>query len=132
MATKIFVNLPVKDLEASKKFYVAMGGTINPKFTDATAACIVFSDTVYAMLLTYPKFKEFTKKEIVDATKSTEVLNALAFDTRAEVDRVANAAEANGGTRARPPEDHGFMYTRPIQDPDGHVWEAFWMDPSQV
>ncbi len=132
MAKQIFVNLPVKNLEKSKDFYSNIGFTLNPKFSDETAACMVISDEIYTMLLTHPKFKEFTPKEIPDANKTSEVLNALSVDNRAEVDRLVDKALQNGGTEARPAEDLGFMYVRSFNDPDGHIWEFFWMDPQAM
>jgi uncharacterized protein len=130
-ATKIFVNLPVKDLERSKAFFGKLGYTFNPKFTDATATCMVISDTIHAMLLTEKRFKDFTPKgkTVADATKTTEVLVALSMDSRERVDAFMNTAIAAGATEAREPEDHGFMYGRSFNDPDGHIWEMFWMDP---
>ena len=132
MATKIFVNLPVKDLNRSVEFWKSMGYRFNPKFTDETAACLVISDDIYSMLLTHSKFREFTpmEKEITDANQSTEVLTALSFDSREEVDRMMDRALKAGGSEARPAEDHGFMYGRSFNDPDGHIWELFWMDPA--
>ena len=126
MATKIFVNLPVKDLPRSMAFFAALGFTFNKQFTDDTAACMVISDDIYAMLLTHAKFREFTRKEIADATKVTEVLTCLSADSKAD------AALAAGGTEAREPMDYGVMYGRSFQDPDGHIWEVIWMDPSHV
>lgn len=128
MDTKIFVNLPVADLGASIAFFEALGFKANPQFTDETAACIVISDDIHAMLLTHPKFAEFTKKPIADATKTTEVLTCLSVPSREEVDRLADAALAAGGTPANEPMDLGFMFGRSFQDPDGHVWEIIWMD----
>src|SRR5262245_49984957 len=127
MTTKIFVNLPVKDLKGSIAFFEKLGFRINPQFTDDTAACVVISEDIYAMLLTHAKFKEFTKKEIVDASKSTEVLTALSTDAKANVDELGPAA-----MQAREPMDFGFMYGRSSNDLDGHIWEVFWMDPSHI
>jgi uncharacterized protein len=132
MATKIFVNLPVKDLDQSMAFYRKLGYSFNPQFTDATAACMVISEDIYAMLLTHPKFKEFTPKPIADATKSTEVLVALSCDDRAQVDDIVRKAVAGGGRTYSEPKDYGFMYAHGYQDLDGHIWEVFWMDPSHV
>lgn len=132
MPTKIFVNLPVKDLERSMTFFKALGYTFNPQFTDDTAACMVISEDIYAMLLTHEKFRIFTKKEIADANRTTEVLTALSMDSRETVDALMDKALAAGATEARPPEDLGFMYGRAFNDPDGHIWEIFWMDPAQI
>jgi uncharacterized protein len=132
MATKIFVNLAVKDLERSKEFFKQLGFTFNPQFTDETAACMVIADDIYAMLLTHPKFKEFTKKEVADAHKTTEVLTCLSFDSKEKVNEVVDGAIAAGGTEAREPQDYGFMYGRSFNDLDGHIWEIIWMDPSHI
>jgi predicted lactoylglutathione lyase len=132
MSTKIFVNLPVKDLKRSMGFFEKLGFRHNPQFTDETAACIVISEDIYAMLLTHAKFKDFTKKEIVDATKATEVLTCLSRDSRAQVDELVDAALKAGGTKSGEPMDFGFMYGRSFNDPDGHIWEIVWMDPAHV
>lgn len=130
MATKIFVNLPVKDLKRSVDFFTKLGFTFNQKFTDETATCMIISDDIYAMLLIHDKFKEFTPKAIADAHATTEVLTCLAYDDRAKVDEMVNKAIAAGGSEARDPLDHGFMFTRSFNDLDGHIWEIFWMDPA--
>ena len=132
MPDKIFVNLPVKDLNASRQFYTALGFSVNEDFCDETAVSIVISENIHVMLLTYNKFKQFTSKEISDATKTTEVLNALSADSRDEVDAMVNAALNAGSKEASPTQDFGFMYGRSFQDPDGHIWEVFWMDTSQL
>ncbi|MFH8927464.1 VOC family protein [Streptomyces pristinaespiralis] len=128
MAQMIFVNLPVKDLEASKAFWGKLGYSFNPQFTDESAACLVFSDTVFAMLLTEARFKDFTKKDIADAATSTEVILALSADSREKVDELVDAALAAGGAPSNDPQDYGFMYGRSFQDPDHHLWEVIWMD----
>lgn len=130
MKNQIFVNLPVKDLAISRNFYTSLGFEINEQFSDPSGSCVVISDTIFVMLLTYEKFKQFTAKTIADATKSVQVLNALSMANRHQVDEMAVAALTNGGTEARPAEDLGFMYTRAINDPDGHIWEIFYMDMS--
>ena len=132
MNRKIFVNLPVKQLDKSMAFFKALGFTNNPQFTDETAACIVISDDIYAMLLTETKFKTFTPKAVADAKKSTEVMTALSADSKEEVNRLADAALKAGATEARPPMDYGFMYGRSFNDLDGHIWEIIWMDPAAV
>ena len=129
MPQMIFVNLPVKDLDRSKAFYEAIGFTNNPDFTDDTAACMVLSDTIYVMLLTYEKWRSFTAKAIPDARKTAQVMNAISRDSRQEVDAIIQAAAAGGGSPdCNPVQEHGFMYGRDFEDPDGHFWEAFWMD----
>lgn len=132
MATKIFVNLPVKDLQRSRDFFGALGYSFNAQFSDENAACLVISEDIYAMLLVEPFFKNFTKKEIADATKTTECLVALGVESRAEVDRLAEAALAGGGSAANDTMDEGPMYGRSFQDPDGHIWEIVHMDPAVV
>ncbi|MEK7256523.1 MAG: VOC family protein [Bacteroidota bacterium] len=132
MATKIFVNLPVQDLNKSMDFFKQLGYSFNPQFSDETAACMVISEDIYAMLLTHPKFKLFTKKEISDATKTTEVLVALSFESKVAVDEIMEKALRAGGKEARETEDLGFMYGRAFDDLDGHTWEVFWMNPDAV
>lgn len=132
MSTKIFVNLPVKDLARSMEFFKKVGYEFNAQFTDETAACMVISDDIYAMLLTEAKFKTFTPKQICDAKKSTEVLIALSCENREKVDELVAKALAAGGSSYKEPKDHGFMYEHGFEDPDGHIWELFYMDPSAI
>ncbi|MFY0666294.1 MAG: lactoylglutathione lyase [Natronospirillum sp.] len=124
----IFVNLPVADLSASMSFYQSLGFENNPQFTDETAACMVWSDTINVMLLTHDKWRTFTTRPI-PPTSSSEVLLALSCDSREHVENMANSAAANGGIAdINPAQDHGFMFSRSLADPDGHVWEPVWMD----
>ena len=132
MATKIFVNLPVKDLNRSMEFFTKLGFQFNPQFTDETAACMIVSEDIYVMLLTRVKFKEFTPKEICDATKSTEVLLCLSRETRDAVNDMISKAVAAGGTAYAEPKDYGFMYQHGFQDLDSHIWELIYMEPSVV
>lgn len=132
MISNIFINLPVKDLEKSKKFFEAIGGTINQQFTDETASSVVLGGNIFCMLLTHAKFKEFCPKEIVDARKSAEVLIALGVDSKEEVSRIVDAAIKAGGKETRPPADYGFMQQRVFEDLDGHHWEVIYMDPAHV
>ena len=132
MVTKIFVNLPVSDLQKSMAFFKQVGFAVNPQFTDETAACMVISEPIYAMLLTHDKFAEFTKKPIADAHHTTEVLTALAVESKETVNDVVDKALNAGASPARDPQDHGFMYERSFEDLDGHIWEIFWMDPEAV
>lgn len=132
MATKIFVNLPVKDLPKAMSFFSKLGFDFNSQFTDDTAACLVVSEDIYVMLLTYPKFKEFTPKAICDATKSTEVLVCLSCDNRSKVDELVSKAVAAGGSTYSESKDYGFMYQHGFQDVDGHIWELIYMDPGAV
>ncbi|MGW7527431.1 VOC family protein [Streptomyces sp. NPDC054783] len=128
----IFVNLPVNDLDASKKFFTELGYTINPQFSDEKAASVVISDTIVAMLLTKPFYATFTEKEIADATKSSEVLVALSAESREKVDELVDKALASGATPSGHTQDLGFMYGRAFDDLDGHTWEVIWMDPAAV
>ncbi|NVJ24419.1 MULTISPECIES: VOC family protein [Myxococcus] len=132
MGTKIFVNLPVESLERSVGFFTKLGYTFNPQFTDANATCMVINEHIYAMLLVKPFFKSFIKKEISDATKSTEVIIALTVDSRAAVDALMEKALAAGAKESKEKMDQGFMYQRSFEDLDGHQWESFWMDPAAV
>jgi uncharacterized protein len=132
MSRMIFVNLPVTDLAASMAFYKAIGFENNPHFTDDTAACMVCSEAINVMLLTHAKWRTFTSRPIPPAT-SSEVMLALSCDSREAVDAMNKAAGANGGTAdINPAQDLGFMYNRNLADPDGHVWEAMWMDPAAI
>ncbi|HSB84426.1 MAG TPA: VOC family protein [Nitrosarchaeum sp.] len=132
MGTKVFINLPVKDLNKSKEFFAKLGFTFNPQFTDKNAACMVISEENYAMLLVESFFKTFTKKEIVNAKTGTEVLVALSAESKAKVDEMLTKALAAGAKETREPQDHGFMYGRSLEDLDGHIWEIFWMDPKAI
>jgi uncharacterized protein len=125
----IFVNLPVADLPSARTFYEALGFTHNPQFSDDAGACMVLSETIYVMLLTHAKWSTFTTRPICPAG-SSEVSLALTVDSKDEVNRLVDAGAKAGGTAdVNPPEDHGFMFQRTIADPDGHIWEPFWMDP---
>ena len=128
MPKLIFVNLPVADLPSAKAFYEAIGATNNPMFTDETAACMVFSETIHVMLLTHAKFAQFTPKRIADAKETSEVLICVSADSREEVDDITERALAAGGREPREKQDHGFMYGRSFEDLDGHIWEPMWMD----
>ncbi|TFZ05234.1 glyoxalase/bleomycin resistance/extradiol dioxygenase family protein [Ramlibacter henchirensis] len=130
MARKIFVNLPVRDLERSKAFFAALGFSFNPQFTNDKGACMVVSEDIYAMLLVEPFFQTFTKKPVANARETTEVLVCLSCDSREEVDDLVRKALAGGGAAPNAPQDHGFMYAHGFEDPDGHVWELVWMNPS--
>ncbi len=132
MTKMIFVNLPVTDLPRSKAFYDALGFTNNPQFSDDTAACMVWSETINVMLLTHAKWRSFTRRSI-PAADSSEVMLAVSCDSRKDVDQMNEAAAKHGGTAdINPKQDLGFMYNRNLADPDGHVWEAMWMDPSAM
>jgi predicted lactoylglutathione lyase len=127
---KIFVNLPVKDLDKSVRFFTALGFEFDPKFTDENATCMIVNDEAFVMLLVERFFKSFTKKEVADSVTHTEAILALSAESRAQVDELAEKALAAGGEPANEPMDEGFMYGRSFQDLDGHLWEVFHMDPS--
>jgi uncharacterized protein len=129
MAKLIFVNLPVSDLARASAFYQAIGAVKNEQFSDHTASCMVFSDTIHAMLLTHDKYRQFTSKKIADAKTTSEVLICISADSRAEVDGLIRKAKTAGGALdPTPQQDFGFMYGRSFEDPDGHIWEVMWMD----
>ncbi|KAA9154206.1 hypothetical protein FPZ12_032765 [Amycolatopsis acidicola] len=132
MPTNIFVNLAVADLPKSIEFFTRLGYSFNPQFTDENAGCLVISDTIYAMLLTKPFFRNFTKKEIADSATTAEAIIALSTDSRAEVDALVDKALAAGGTEPGEPSDMGFMYSRAFEDLDGHIFEVLYMDPAHV
>ncbi|MEW6583505.1 MAG: VOC family protein [Actinomycetota bacterium] len=127
---KIFVNLAVADLAASVEFFTRLGFTFDPRFTDETATCMIVSEEAFVMLLVRDRFADFTSKGICDSTAQTEAILAVSAGSRAEVDELVDAALANGGSPANEPMDHGWMYGRSFDDPDGHLWEVFWMDPA--
>jgi uncharacterized protein len=132
MTRQIFVNLPVKDLNKSIEFFTKLGFTFNPQFTDENATCMIVGENIFAMLLVEKYFKTFTPKEVCDTTKYAEVLVALSFESRAEVDEIVAKAIAAGGTIYKEPIDMGFMYQHGFQDLDGHIWEIFFMDESAI
>ena len=124
----IFVNLPVQDLNASKAFFAALGYSFNPTFTNADAACMVISESIYVMLLPQPFFRQFTNKSIAAAHQQTEVITCLSADSRKAVDVMVDKALAAGASEPQPARDYGFMYQRGFQDLDGHLWEIAHMD----
>jgi uncharacterized protein len=127
----LFVNLPVTDLETSVDFFTKLGFSFDPRFTDETATQMIVSEHAFVMLLVENRFKDFTKKELTDATTHTEVIMALSAESREGVDELADKALEAGGSRANEPLEMGdFMYSRSFQDPDGHLWEVVWMDPA--
>jgi len=130
MATKIFVNLPVRNLKNSVDFFTKLGFTFDPKFTDETGTCMVIAEDIFVMLLTEAKFKTFTPKQICDATKSTEVLVCLSTESREAVNEMVQKAVSAGGKTYNQPQDHGFMYGHGFQDLDGHIWELIYMRPA--
>ncbi len=132
MGSKVFMNLPVKDLKRAMAFYESLGWKHNPQFTDETAASIVISDEIYVMLLTHEKFSQFTDKKIADASKTAQMLIALSVDTKEDVHKVVDAAVKAGAAEPRPLTDYGFMIYRTFEDLDGHTWEILFMDPAHV
>ncbi len=132
MANQIFVNLPVQDLDRSVRFFRSLGYAFDPRFTNENGTCLVLGESLFAMLLLPSFFETFTAKPTSDARKSSEVIVALQVESRGEVDRIVDAALAAGATSLREPQDHGFMYLRSFEDPDGHLWEHFWMDASKM
>ena len=132
MARMIFPNLAVEDLERSVGFFTKLGFTFNPQFTDDKATCMVINESASVMLLVRERFSDFTTKRIVDSHEAVEVMIALTADSRDEVDQLVASALAAGGAPANDPQDLGFMYSRSFDDPDGHTWEIFWMDPTHM
>jgi len=127
MPSQLFVNLPVKDLQRSIAFFTALGFRFDPRYTNDSATCLILGEGQFAMLLVEPFFQSFTDKPVADATQTTEVLVALSVASRAEVERLCQAAFAAGGRRYRDVQDHDFMFGWGFEDPDGHIWELFWM-----
>jgi predicted lactoylglutathione lyase len=132
VASQIFVNLPVRDLKRSVDFFTGLGFSFDPRFTDQNATCMIVGENMYAMLLVEKFFGGFTVKPVADAFKGSEVLVALSVDSRAKVDEICDRALASGGSANKGPQDHGWMYGRSFQDPDGHIWEVLFMDMSQL
>ena len=131
MTRMIFVNLPVTDLQRSRAFLEALGAVNEPRFTDETAACMTFSDTIHVMILTHDKFRQFTPRPIGDGNAASEVLICLSAESRESVDTAVERAAASGGTAdPSPKQDYGVMYGRSVADPDGHIFEIMWMDPA--
>ena len=129
MARQLFVNLPVKDLDKTVEFFTALGFSFNPDFTDENATCMIINDDAFVMLLVENYFKTFTSKPIADAS-TTEAILSFSVGSREAVDELVRTALTAGGTPSEEAQDYGFMYTHSFQDPDGHLWEVFWMDPA--
>ncbi|MGB3327350.1 MAG: VOC family protein [Thermomicrobiales bacterium] len=128
----IFPNLPVKDIAASTAFYEALGFTKNAQFSDERTSSMVVSEAIVIMLLEESRWKEFTTKTIPDAKTTSEIMLALSADSKEEVDDLYTKGLAAGGSEGNPPQDHGFMVSKSLQDPDGHILEFVWMDPAAV
>lgn len=129
---KLFVNIPVSDLQRSITFFEKLGFAFNTQFTDASATCMLVGEDAYFMLLDRERFASFSKRPPGDPQKATAAYFALSVGSRAEVDEMVKKAIAAGGSHAMEPQDHGFMYGWSFYDPDGHHWEVFWMDPAAV
>jgi hypothetical protein len=129
---KIFVNLAVKDLGTAVEFFTRLGFSFDPRYTDEQATCMIISDEAFVMLLVEDRFKDFTKKELADPATHTEAILALSAESREEVDKLVQKALEAGGRPANDPQDETFMYGWSFQDPDGHLWEVFWMDPGAL
>lgn len=132
MSKKIFISLPVADLATSTAFYKALGFEPNPQSSDADASSLQWSAAIHLMLLSHAKWRTFTQRPF-PAAGSAGLMLSLSLDSRAEVDAMQAAAAAHGGrSDANPPEDHGFMFSRDLADPDGNLWATFWMDPAAM
>ena len=132
MKTKIFVNLPIKDLNKSVAFFTKVGFSFNPQFTDENATCMIIGEDIFIMLLVEKFFKSFTKKDICDTSKNTEAIVALSVESREKVDQMMEKAIEAGGSEPREKQDHDWMYGRSFEDPDGHLWEVFFMEESAI
>ena len=130
MATQVFINFPVKDLNRSIEFFTKLGYTFNPQFTNEQATCMIVSDTIFVMLLVEPFFQSFTKKAIVDTSKAVEVSICLSAESKDAVNEIVDKAVAAGATIPDPANDHGWMYQHSFDDLDGHHWEYAWMNPA--
>jgi predicted lactoylglutathione lyase len=132
LITQIFVNLPVKDLKKSVEFFTRLGFEFNPQFTDENATCMIVNKDIFIMLLVEKFFKTFTKKQISDTTRDTEVIIALSAESREKVDQLIDKVIEAGGAEPRNPQDHGWMYGRSFEDIDGHLWEVIYMDKNAL
>lgn len=131
-ARKLFVNIPVNDLQKAIVFFETLGFAFNTQFTDATATCMLVGTDAYFMLMVKDRFAGFSKKPSGDSLQETNAIFAITVDSREEVDELYAKALAAGGSKAADPQDHGFMYVQSFYDLDGHHWELFWMDPSAI
>jgi uncharacterized protein len=132
MAPKIFVNLSVKDLNKTIGFFTKLGFRFNPQFTDENATCMIVGEDIFVMLLIEKFFKTFTKKEICDTKKNTEVIIALSVESKEKVDQMINNAIESGGIESREKQDYGWMYGRSFEDNNGHIWEIIYMDENVI
>lgn len=129
MSTEVFVNIATGDLERSKAFYTALGCAINPDFTDDNAACVVWSEQIYFMVLHRDYFATFTEKTVADARTTAQAIIALSRESRDDVNATVDAGLAAGGSEPKEPQDYGFMFSRTLEDPDGNILEFLYMDP---
>ena len=133
MPKMLFLNLPVRNLKASTAFYEALGAKVNPQFSDDQTRSMVLSETIIVMLLSHERYRTFTKRKIGDARQDSQALIAISIDKRDEVDAIVKrTTAAKGKADPNPPQDHGFMYSRSVEDPDGYVWELVWMNPDAM
>jgi uncharacterized protein len=132
LKTKIFVNLSIMDLNKSVAFFTKLGFSFNPQFTDENATCMIIGEDIFIMLLVEKFFKTFTKKDVCDTSKNTEVIVALSVESREKVDQMIEKAIEAGGSEPREKQDHGWMYGRSFEDIDGHLWEVFFMEESAI
>lgn len=132
MASQVFINLPVQDVNKSMEFYTKMGFTNNPQFSDESGKCMVWSEHIYVMLLSHDKFKNFTSKPIADTRNNIAGLFALSVDGVDQLNEIVNNAIAAGGKEPTEMKDYGFMQQRNVEDFDGHTWEVFFMDMSKL
>jgi predicted lactoylglutathione lyase len=132
MATQIFINMPVKDLNRSVEFFTWLGFTFDPRFTDKNGTCMIVAENIFVMLLTEDKFNSFTQKTIPDPAHSSEAILSLSVDSREKVDLMMDSVFKAGGKELREKQDYGWMYGRGFQDPDGHLWEVFYMDLNAI
>lgn len=133
MSRMIFVNLPVSDLKASTAFYTALGAALNPQFSGEKSSCMALSDAIFVMLLTHEHYRQFTQRPIGDPRRESQALIALSVESRDAVNAtLEKSASAGGRADPNPAQDHGFMFGRSVEDPDGNVWEIMWMDPAAL
>lgn len=131
MPRQVFINIAVKDLEKSVPFYTAMGFTVNPQFSDETAKCLVWSETIYVMAMSHERFQSFATKPMADTKNNLAGIFALSVEHAEEMNKIVDSALNAGGTSPKPLQDHGFMQLRTVEDFDGHTWEIFFMDLSK-
>ncbi len=131
MKSQVFINLAVKDLWKSTKLYTQMGFTINPQFSDDSAKCLVWNESIFLMIMSHEKFKSFATKPIADTKNNLAGIFALSMESLEQVNKVVDSALTAGGIEPKPIQDHGFMQLRTVEDFDGHTWEIFYMDTSK-